>query len=298
MEYRPLVSVVVVAYNSSSFIAETLESIRGQTYSDIELIIADDCSRDDTAGICNHWLLENKDRFVKNSFITSLTNGGIAQNCNNGVGAASGEWIKLIAGDDILLEICVADFVDFAGKNRLAKVIFSDLYFINDASETIGEFPSRKDFYASPAEKQLELLVYDNQLPACAGFINRETLIKEGGFDPTYPMMEDYPFWIKLSSRKYKMEYLEKFTVGYRVHGGMTSVTAGKVNKNFLRASMAFSLNIRLPLAKQIFPHVVSKVKRDILMTRMRLLSPRVAKILWPVLWWFWKTKKEIKWKR
>jgi len=58
-----LVSIIVVTYNSSKFITETLNSVSNQTWEDIELIITDDCSEDDTIEICRKWLKKNKDRF-------------------------------------------------------------------------------------------------------------------------------------------------------------------------------------------------------------------------------------------
>ena len=61
--YSPLVSVIVITYNSSKFVLETLESIYNQTYSNIELIISDDCSSDETINICQNWLYKNKNRF-------------------------------------------------------------------------------------------------------------------------------------------------------------------------------------------------------------------------------------------
>lgn len=54
--YNPLVSVIVITYNSAKYVLETLESIRVQSYQNIELIISDDCSKDNTIDICRNWI--------------------------------------------------------------------------------------------------------------------------------------------------------------------------------------------------------------------------------------------------
>lgn len=53
---NPLVSVIVITYNSSKYVLETLNSVAAQTYDNIELIISDDCSKDNTVEICRNWL--------------------------------------------------------------------------------------------------------------------------------------------------------------------------------------------------------------------------------------------------
>ena len=60
---EPLVSIIVITYNSSKYVLETLESAKAQTYENIELIISDDGSTDDTIKICKNWLEKNQDRF-------------------------------------------------------------------------------------------------------------------------------------------------------------------------------------------------------------------------------------------
>ena len=56
MNNQPLVSVPVITYNSAKFVLETLESIKAQTYQNIELVISDDCSTDNTVQICRDWV--------------------------------------------------------------------------------------------------------------------------------------------------------------------------------------------------------------------------------------------------
>ena len=66
----PLVSVIVITYNSSDFVIEALESIKAQTYTSIELIITDDCSSDRTVDICMNWIEQNRTFFANVILVT------------------------------------------------------------------------------------------------------------------------------------------------------------------------------------------------------------------------------------
>ena len=71
MDSNILVSVNVVTYNSSKTVLETLESIKSQTYERLELIVTDDHSKDDTVQVCQKWIAENQNRFVRAKLVTS-----------------------------------------------------------------------------------------------------------------------------------------------------------------------------------------------------------------------------------
>ena len=80
-----LISIVVITYNNSNYIEETLESIKSQTYNNIELIVSDDCSTDKTVEITEEWIDKNRDRFANVKLITTPVNTGISKNCNRGL---------------------------------------------------------------------------------------------------------------------------------------------------------------------------------------------------------------------
>lgn len=109
-----LVSVIISTYNSAAFIIETLESILHQSWKEIELIITDDASTDDTVTICRHWLEVNSGRFTGVQVITSEVNTGVSANANRGLRAAKGEWVKFIGSDDTLLPGCIEDNMHFS----------------------------------------------------------------------------------------------------------------------------------------------------------------------------------------
>ena len=126
---KPLVTVAVTTYRSAVYVIETLESVYGQTYQEIALVISDDCSPDNTVALVNDWIaLERvQNRFVSIEVITVPKNTGVSANCNRCIKAAAGDWIKFIAGDDILYPNCITDNMQFAAENPEAHIIFSQI---------------------------------------------------------------------------------------------------------------------------------------------------------------------------
>lgn len=227
---EPLVSIIVITYNSSIFVLETLESAKAQTYQNIELIISDDCSKDNTVEICRKWLNENKNRFVKTELITVPENTGIPANCNRGVRASKGEWVKLIAGDDILHNNAIENFVFFTNDNIDCCLVHSDYYSFKDhfVIENIIEYKKewRIDIFLDnnvTQSVQNKILHYFCPIVAPTVFIKRNIIYSVGGFDENIRSMEDMPMWLKLSNAGYKFYYLNKKTVFYRIHKTSTS---------------------------------------------------------------------------
>ena len=120
----PLVSVAVITYNSSKYVLETLESIKAQTYKNIELIISDDCSTDNTMQLCKKWCEQNEDRFARIQYVEVEQNTGVSANCNRAEDACEAEWVKLIAGDDLLLPNCVTDFMEYVQAHNDVVYVF------------------------------------------------------------------------------------------------------------------------------------------------------------------------------
>ena len=131
MDQDCLVSCTVLAYNSASTILEALESIKAQTYQNIELIVSDDCSTDDTVELCRKWIAQNSDRFVRVELITVDHNTGVCANSNRVLRACKGLWRKGIAADDKLLPNCVSDFIAFVREYPEARWVSSNMRAYN-----------------------------------------------------------------------------------------------------------------------------------------------------------------------
>ncbi|MDD4606384.1 MAG: glycosyltransferase [Dysgonamonadaceae bacterium] len=221
---EPLVSIIVVTYNSSKYVLETLESVRKQTYQNIELIITDDYSLDNTVAICNEWVKENNKRFVRTKIITTQNNTGIPSNCNRGVKNSAGKWIKLIAADDHLLEKCIQDNLLFIKENPQAKFVVSNLLEMNDKgvlieNESIENRGLKFYFSANTATSQLKAYTrWPVFLNSPTFFINKELFERIDYFDECYRIYDDMTLIYRVNSNNYKIYYLNKTTVVYRIH--------------------------------------------------------------------------------
>lgn len=220
---NPLVSIIVITYNSSKYVLETLESIKAQTYKNIELIISDDCSTDNTINICRKWLGSNKFFFINSELIQTSINTGIPSNVNRGMKKAKGEWIKLIAGDDLLLENCISDNISYVQKNQDSNFLFSKPIYIDEESKIMGatnlkEFHEDDNFYKLSARKQyLHILTQDHPINPPTLFFRKFTLDILGGFDEQFSI-EDLPLYLKVTKEGHKLYFLNVNTVKYRIH--------------------------------------------------------------------------------
>jgi glycosyltransferase involved in cell wall biosynthesis len=225
----PLVSIVVITYNSSEFILETLESARMQKYHNIELIISDDCSLDNTIDICKGWLRYNKSRFVRTQLISVEDNTGLPANCNRGIIAAKGDWIKLLAGDDILLPNCISSNLDYIFRsNKNIEVLQSNSrYFRGSFSEETIFFNRdvTKNALArhENAEYQFKILLWAPSVNAPTIFIKRILYKRLGLYDESIRFMEDWPMWLKISKSGVIIHSHSSYTVAYRIHEGSIS---------------------------------------------------------------------------
>lgn len=221
---NPLVSVCVVTYNSSEFIIETLESIKKQTYSNIELIISDDCSSDDTIDVCKQWIDECRNLFVNVLLITTPANTGTAGNANRGLAACHGEWVKYIGGDDILLPDAIENYYNYVKVHRNVFALFSDCIEFRNRLEdndfrlqrvALRNFAFRKSITAQSQHRILSKTYFGL---GATFFCAKKVLVDVGGFDERFPLIDDYPLFIKITKYGYKLHLIPIVAVYKRVH--------------------------------------------------------------------------------
>lgn len=225
MDKNPLVTISVVSFNSAEYVIETLESIKNQTYSNIELIISDDGSQDNTVQLEKEWLRLNKIRFVNSKLITVQSNTGVTANSNRALEASNGIWWKIIAADDILLPDCIEKFVNYVNKQKEVQFVFGkQISFSGDfltADLNKEDLPFRALFFNNKisAKQQYNIITKLAQVGcAPASFAKTSVLRKVGGFNPRFPMNEDTPLYILLTKKGVKLYYLDEFVVYRRRH--------------------------------------------------------------------------------
>lgn len=224
---EPIVTVSVLTYNSSKTVLETLDSIKAQTYPNLILQICDDCSTDATVSICEEWIKIYKERFVKTKIIFSDHNTGVSANCNRSLDACETEWMKEIAGDDMLMPECIRIFVNYIISHPDAAIVFSRFDPFGKSQEILNVFKNYDYtfFNLSPKAQYTRLLTKGNCIPAPTAFTNvkqkRELGIRA---DERIPLLEDLPTWIQYLEVGVKFHFVDHILVRYRVgENGLTS---------------------------------------------------------------------------
>ncbi len=265
---RPLVSVIVITYNSASFIVETLESINAQTYENIELIVSDDASKDDTAVIVRKWINEKKKRFKSADLIISEENRGIPANCNMGLNRSHGEWIKYIAGDDILSEDCIEKNVSFILNTDFKAVFSRKVNFSGDFKQkhiiSISRISVFNNRYLT-ADEQYRLLLRGVGCPPNTMFLNREALISVNGYDEEFPLFEDWPMNVRLTKAGYRIGFMDEITFYYRIHlnsvfhkGSEKKIYRDFESKSYHPAYMKYAFPSLSPIEKILYRYKAS----------------------------------------
>ncbi len=216
---KALVSVIVLNYNHKDTIIATLDSIKVQTYNNIELIITDDNSTDDSMNLVESWVERNKKYFKDVKIIYSEKNTGVSGNCNRGVRISKGHYVKLIAADDMLCDFYLEKMMIGIKDNDLAfcyVCMFTNENDLKLAPEELDHAPTSLDTYTLSPRQLYKKQLMRNDFNAPAALIKRTVFDEVCYFDENYPMMEDLPFWLSCVKAKKKIVFVEIYGVLYR----------------------------------------------------------------------------------
>lgn len=245
---KPLVSVCIPAYNHEKYIVDCLNSIINQKYQNIELIIIDDGSRDNTKQKILDMMPKLESRFVRVLF-DSQPNMGTCRTINKLYDKAHGKYIYHIASDDMSKPNAISTLIEFLEQNSEYALVVGDneiidgdgrraywdternnVYAIKRAVyKTFGEFlrATNADIdFNSEQFGTYPKLFHTNYIPN--GYLFRRDILKKTGpFTPDAPL-EDWWFMMQIS--KYaKMKYIDKVLFSYRWHGANTMANTTKI---------------------------------------------------------------------
>lgn len=221
---NPLVSVICLCYNHERFIREALDSVLNQTYPNLEIIIVDDLSQDNSRKI----ILEYVKRYPQIRYIFNEKN---LRNCaafNKGYEISRGEFIVDFATDDVLLPTRIEEQVRcFQNLGPDYGVIFTDAELIDNNSKHISFFYKRNpdgSLKSKVPTGDIFADVLSRYFISSPTMLMRRRVFEElNGYDASLAY-EDFDFWVR-SSRRFKYYFLDKPLTKRRIHA--TQLSAG-----------------------------------------------------------------------
>lgn len=202
MQILPLVSIVTPAYNQADYLAEAIESVLAQDYPNIEYIVLDDGSIDDTPQV-----LQRYDGLV---FQERHDNMGQARTVNKGWQLASGTYIGYLSSDDLLYPGAISQLVTLLNSDSSIVCAFPDANLIDDRSRVI------KKNVCQPFDLA-ELIVRQECYIGPGALFRRSAFDAVGGWRPELKMAPDREFWIRLAGQG-RFEMCPEVLAGYRMH--------------------------------------------------------------------------------
>lgn len=215
---RPLVSVIVPVYNVAQYLDCCLESIRFQTWEDLEIIVVEDCSTDDSLMRLWPHLTDSRVRLIRHE-----RNAGLSAARNTGIAAASGDYVLFVDSDDVIAPTLVEACVAAAATGDADAVVF-DFQPFQDGEP----LPALGQVAGSPA-RLLDRADYF-RLPhfAWLKFIRRTLLANRELRFPVGYYYEDWPFHWALGLVARAMRQLDGKWYGYRQRPASISVSSGR----------------------------------------------------------------------
>lgn len=212
MQNFPLVSIICLSYNHEDYVVEALNSVINQSYPNIELLIADDCSTDNSVEIIQNWLQHHPKVF----FLANKKNLGNTKTFNQLVKKAKGEYIIDLAADDILLEQCVtkqiATFQNTKYKNL--GIVYGNLMEIDKNGNYLCNYYSEKDHPQSGTIYEM-IISHATKICSVSSMVKRDVFENVGYYNEDL-FYEDLDLWVR-ASRKYDFEYIPEILVKKRV---------------------------------------------------------------------------------
>jgi glycosyltransferase involved in cell wall biosynthesis len=216
----PLVTVIATCFNHERFVVESLESIRAQIYPNIQLIIADDCSTDDSVPLIKEWL---RTTGTACTLIIHDENQGVCRTRNETLSHARGKYVSSISTDDSWLPEKLAVQVE-----QMEKLPHSVGAVYGDASRMDEDGrPLPKTFIEQigTLERMPEGDIYETLLER--NFIPTGTLVRRECFEAVGPydeslIYEDWDMWLRIA-RRYEFAFTPRIGARYRVHEGSLS---------------------------------------------------------------------------
>ena len=212
----PLVSVVIPTYNRSQLLRLTVDSVLIQTYPNIEIIVIDDGSTDDTAIVMQQYAGQV-------TYVKQNNQGGTAAS-NAGIKLASGKYINVLDHDDLFLPTKIERQVQILNSQPEIGLVHCGYYHIDAEGNLLNQVRLLPE-----GNVLKDLLTRGNFIWSGAPLIRKECLDKVGYFEDTFS--SDWDLWLRIATAGYLFGCIQEPLGGYRLLGGSEMSTSANVSR-------------------------------------------------------------------
>lgn len=248
----PTVIVLLPVYNAAGFIAQTIESILAQTFTDFELLLINDGSSDESVKIIEQFT-DPRIRLVHNE-----RNLGLIETLNRGAALARGKYIARMDADDVALPQRLEKQVNFLEQHSGIHVVAAFVDFINTDGEVTGSWSTDR---AANTEAAIQAMMPQTNCIAHPAVMIRTETLRQFLYSPAQKGAEDYDLWLRMLAAGKHIAKIEEVLLHYRIHP----------------ASITVQLKAAVPLEKRLL-----RIKRKFVAGQLRRL--RLSKILVAVI--------------
>jgi len=204
-----IVSVIICSYNRSNLLPKAIDSVLSQSYSDFELLIIDDASKDDTCSVVEKYI--DKDARIK--YFKNDINLGISKSRNKGISLASGKYIAMLDSDDY--------WIDKEKLNKQIKILENDnsigligtaISYVDEAGHEI-----REDVYASTDNIIRNRILIKNQFAQSSVIFKKDAVESVGAYNNELIVCEDFDLWLRIG-HNFKFCNISDVTTAYFIN--------------------------------------------------------------------------------
>jgi glycosyltransferase involved in cell wall biosynthesis len=215
------ISIITVVYNNEKTITEAMQSVLLQTYKDIEYVIIDGKSKDNTVGLIN----ESKDKL---GYFISEKDNGLYDAMNKGILVATGDVIGILNSDDLYQDLdVIASVMEQFNNDPELDILYGDLVYVksDDTNKVVRNWKS-KSYYKRFFENA--------NVPPHPSLFVRSKVYKEAGlFDLEYKLAADYEFMLRVFKKhNFKSKYINRLIIKMRLGGATNQSLTNIVNQN------------------------------------------------------------------
>lgn len=245
----PKVTVIMPAYNAARFIEEAIMSVVNQTFTDWELLVIDDGSKDETVRLAEKFA-QNDERI---KVFCNEKNMGVARTRNRGFDLAKGQWIALLDSDDVWMPKKLEKQLELAEETG-ADIVYCSYGIVDENGERV------KNSYITRPEISFDDMLRENYIGCSTAMLSRCMIEKYHFVTDFYH--EDYVMWTQILRDGYKANGLEEVLVNWRYMQNSRSFNKIKSAQN---RWLIYRKYLKLPLKKSVkslAKYVISGVKK------------------------------------